>query len=481
MSETGLVTLVGPQAAVLVGPRGSEQFLSNLREAVQSRTALTAIVAALANTPTTALPSFACVVREGKTARLIVRGSASAIAQEQGGRRVRLYKPQSATWAEKLVEGASEVMLTWEENLATPVHVVFFLDAASTKNRSTVPLSASQTAEQPAVPVVAVIPPVAHPPPPAASETLGSSWKQPDLLPPVPPPPASTPVPGAVEDFDFSHLVEETRFRGVEAAAVRDAPPVSDVAEGDEFSYDDPFAERSAPSPEPDFANPLSHPTQTFQEDDGGWTPPDLLPPPPPAAESVGLVSAPPPPLAAPGPTAADEELEGATISLASFRQKVSPAGTGPKVHAVVCPSGHLNSPVVASCRVCAAAIADRSVVEANRPSLGLLHFDDGLVVELDRSLVIGRKPARRDEDAEEFGLVTVPDEGKSLSRNHAKLVLTDWQIAVVDTGSTNGTVVEAPGEQPVRLRAGDPHIVSPGVRVVLGGGIGFVIAPPTS
>ena len=153
--------------------------------------------------------------------------------------------------------------------------------------------------------------------------------------------------------------------------------------------------------------------------------------------------------------------------------------GSGPEVQAVLCPADHVNSPVAARCRVCDASIADRSIVVTGRPSLGMLRFDDGLVVELDRSLLIGRRPTSKDDRTSSFGLVTVPDEEKGLSRTHVEVVLTDWQIAVVDVGSTNGTVVEAPGEPPVRLRAGESHLVAAGTRVVLGGVAGFVIAPP--
>ena len=76
---------------------------------------------------------------------------------------------------------------------------------------------------------------------------------------------------------------------------------------------------------------------------------------------------------------------------------------------------------------------------------------------------------------------VTIPDPAASISRSHAELLIEDWQIAVTDLGSTNGTVVEAPGEAPVRLRADVPHVVAPGVRVVLGGVAAFEIVAPAS
>lgn len=105
-----------------------------------------------------------------------------------------------------------------------------------------------------------------------------------------------------------------------------------------------------------------------------------------------------------------------------------------------------------------------------------MLRFDDGSVVDLYRSVVIGRRPEANEADV---GLVAVSDPDASISRSHAELLLEDWQIAVTDLGSTNGTMVEAPGEEPVRLRANVPHVVAPGVRVVLGGALGFEIAAP--
>ena len=200
----------------------------------------------LAGANSASLPSFACVVREGMTARLLVRGTAAAVAQV-GGRRVRLFKPNASSWAEKLVENASEVMLTWEENLATPVHVVFFLEGSPAAKAAVdgpdfppeqrplqAPKMPSPAASlSPSVPSAPLVPPIEAPAEPAASDTLAEwSEEEPIVAPsfePPPPPPASAPT--STDDFDFSHLIEETRFRGVEAAAVRsDTPETSDDA-----------------------------------------------------------------------------------------------------------------------------------------------------------------------------------------------------------------------------------------------------------
>ncbi len=495
MPDAGLVTLVGSNAAILVGPNCPDAFLASLREAVQSRTPLTAIVSALASAGDAPLPSFACVVREGSTARLLVRGKAAAIALDaDSGKRVRLYKPQVSKWSEKLVESAVEVVLTWEENLATPVYVVFFFEQSSArKKRASVasPGPVEAAAAPPASPRVAAPPAVAAPVAlsshePTAGETL-SDWQSPPMTPPTGP--VATPP---KDDFDFSHLVEETQFRGVEAAAVRAQPAAPDV-EVENAHIEPAFAEPEIVEPEFDWPesrdSSLSPSTQVFEDssDKPSWTPPPLLgdAPPPEPAKLIAPPPPPPPPRdQVPPMFDQDAGLDDATVSLASLRNAQANAamqsGNGPQVQAVLCPSGHPNSPVAPSCRICDLQIVDRAVVRTGRPSLGLLQFDDGLVVELDRSLLVGRNPKRRDgDDPSAVGLVVVPDEGRALSRTHVEIALNDWQITVVDLGSTNGTVVEAPGEPAVRLRAGEKHIVLPGTRVSLGDEIGFVIGSP--
>jgi hypothetical protein len=270
-------------------------------------------------------------------------------------------------------------------------------------------------------------------------------------------------------EYDFAHLIDGAPSGGIEAAAIRSEPGARH--EDEDLLVPPSWDVPAPPLPVPPLAAPPS-----LDGPAPGWTPPSLLGPAPGpdvgAAPGLPLVGSPPPspPSVPVQPFHVGPELT----------PPAGESGNGPKVQAVACPEGHLNHPAAPTCRVCGAGIVDRSVVWAHRPSLGRLRFDDGQLIELDRSLVIGRRPSAGGRGGD-HGLVTVADPESSISRSHVELIIQDWQMAVTDLGSTNGTVVEAPGEEPVRLRADVPHVVGPGARVVLGGAVAFVIAPPSA
>lgn len=83
------------------------------------------------------------------------------------------------------------------------------------------------------------------------------------------------------------------------------------------------------------------------------------------------------------------------------------------------------------------------------------------------RSL-LGRNPAPLDGVVYESVLVVV-DPGKTISKSHAELLVVADELLVVDLSSGNGTVVEAPGQAPVRCTPGAPQPVRRGSRLVLG------------
>jgi hypothetical protein len=70
---------------------------------------------------------------------------------------------------------------------------------------------------------------------------------------------------------------------------------------------------------------------------------------------------------------------------------------------------------------------------------------------------------------------VAVSDPDKSLSRLHLEIRLEEWQVLVVDRQSSNGTVVELPGQGPVQIRPDEPCLIVPDTRVRLGDTASFV------
>ena len=143
----------------------------------------------------------------------------------------------------------------------------------------------------------------------------------------------------------------------------------------------------------------------------------------------------------------------------------------GSLVDAKLCPDGHPNPPVVASCAVCGQFLTPgtAAVVHVPRPSLGHLELDDGTIVELDHELLVGRNPDR-DSAPERAGLRRVKVIGDKVSRSHLEIRYQGWDVLVADCGSTNGTfVVPHPGGQVTALDAGRAQLLEPGATVYFG------------
>ncbi len=223
---------------------------------------------------------------------------------------------------------------------------------------------------------------------------------------------------------DYDHLFGATQFRTVEQAAVR-----SDEDPGEPISSSAPMIS-GVPGGAPSSAQPI------------------------PVAPDAG-------------------DHDGHTVSLASLRAQLkqsAPApGASPSVHAVQCPSGHLNPTHAPSCRVCGAPIQEQEHVSVPRPVLGALKFVDGRSVSVSGPLLIGRSPKVEGVvTGEAPELIAVDSPLKEVSSTHLEIRLEGWQVLVVDRQSTNGTIVTAPGRDPQRLRPGEPVPITPGTRVSL-------------
>lgn len=130
-------------------------------------------------------------------------------------------------------------------------------------------------------------------------------------------------------------------------------------------------------------------------------------------------------------------------------------ASTGPVVLSARCPQGHDNPPHAAICATCEERLAE-APRQAPRPSLGTVQLPDGTILTLDRSVVFGRRPqATRVLKDDLPQLVTL--NGSSISRTHVEVRLEDWNVLAVDLGSSNGTYLNRPGQEQVRLTAHDP------------------------
>ena len=112
------------------------------------------------------------------------------------------------------------------------------------------------------------------------------------------------------------------------------------------------------------------------------------------------------------------------------------------------------------------------------------LLFSNGDVVEVDRMILVGRAPeAHRYTLTEEPLLVTVTSPQQEISSTHLEVRPgsgADLGSAMVtDLGSTNGTVLIQPGQQPEDLHPGISVALVPGAIIDLGDGVSIQVTRP--
>ncbi|WP_067704264.1 FHA domain-containing protein [Nocardia jejuensis] len=141
------------------------------------------------------------------------------------------------------------------------------------------------------------------------------------------------------------------------------------------------------------------------------------------------------------------------------------------KVLGFKCARAHPSDPRSAFCSVCGMPVDQtQPVSEVVRPPLGMLVLDDGMTYVLATNAVLGRDPEF--SEAARNGLVPlkIDDTSGGMSRAHAEIVLINWDVTVVDRGSTNGTRVRVPGYRDwVRLQPNQPMTLIAGSEVMLG------------
>ncbi|WP_378729555.1 FHA domain-containing protein [Nocardia brasiliensis] len=154
----------------------------------------------------------------------------------------------------------------------------------------------------------------------------------------------------------------------------------------------------------------------------------------------------------------------------ATVRESASP---GVIVKGFKCARDHLNDPRVSFCAVCGIRMDQLTCVltDGVRPPLGLLLLDDGTSFVLDNDCVLGREPEHAEAVARGARPVRLEDRSGGMSRAHAEIRLIDWDVTVVDGGSTNGTHIRQPGHPDwTRAIPGHPVKLVPGAQVQLGG-----------
>ncbi|MFI2362116.1 FHA domain-containing protein [Promicromonospora sp. NPDC019610] len=289
-------------------------------------------------------------------------------------------------------------------------------------------------------------------------------------------------------DDDYGHLFGDTVMRRVEDAAVRQGD--------DEEEADEEPAPASAPVVTPVVSPPpVPDPPQAEPAGDslissvpGGWSGPALMSEPSPGVTPGGAQRA---AAVTDSPGAPDvTDHDGETMMSSDIAALRKAAGGVPKFSVGIlpgapqilgrkCPDGHPNPPTNETCRSCGAALeSDAELV--SRPSLGQMLVTGGVqpgiggpqVVELDRPVVVGRRPRTNNASADRTPrLVTVASPDQDISRSHVEITLEEWHVLVADLATTNGTTLLRPGQQPRRLHPNEKVIVVEGDVVDLGDG----------
>jgi len=425
------VAVVGPGALVLlpadVEPRLAREVHAALVPGVGVADVLQVLTGEFA-TSIARIPAFALAVLSPSGVQAVARGGL-AVRVGTGPGAETVSGEGVATWTERFVAGADDVALlgpgATDGAEAWPLDGGIVRAASLACHGAEVAPRASRSAA-----------PAASPAAPSPGEPVEETVV-----------PVETLLPSAADD-SFDQLFGSTVLRPVELAAVR-------ADEDDEVDLDlapgaSPVqaaapapAPATAPRPEPEDAPssavpaavepPAGAPPATEPSSAPAWTPPFHLD-----------VPATPTPPAPPAPTPADPaaapalgDHDGETVVRQPFE--------------VVTPTPPA----------------------APRGPVGRVRLSTGQEIELDRPVVVGRKPrVSRVGGTAVPRLVSVPSPEQDISRSHLEVRLEGVSVLVVDLGSTNGSTLLRTGQLPVRLHPHEAVLVVDGDVVDLGEGV---------
>ncbi len=417
VADGGFVALPGDvEAATLT------EIWSALREGA----GLTDLLTGLLRPGLSAVPPFALVDVEGGTVHAVVRGDVVVAVDTAAGPRT-VSGAQMTTWTESVLADARRVVVRTpgaadpDPRLAVPV-----LSGVVRAGSLVVELRADRPAPRAAEPT-----PLAEPAPVVGPPARRDACASGDPCSPVPAVPAGAVAPAAPPQDDEQH---DTRPSWA---------PVHPVP-----------------------AEPLGGPSggSWFEESSG-----DLL-----TGEHLSAATA-PQRLVAPAP---DRPADA---------HPVSPADHGPDDAE---DGGHgedhdgltvLSSDVVALRRQlpewAGDAVPSLAVPTPRNPAPAKLVLSTGLVVSLNRPVLLGRAPqVTRVANNEIPRLVTLASPNQDISRTHAEVRMDGEDVVVTDLRSTNGVLLLRQGAGPQRLHPGEPTVVEPGVVVDLGEGATFLV-----
>lgn len=387
-------------------------------------------------TSLTAIPPFALVVVEDDGVRVAVRGPLEVVVEGEGGA-TEVSGRGVATWAERLVARSHRVAIApgaangeIDEAQALPI--------AS----GVVPVDGLVLTTGAARAASVVVP---------AAPAASPSPRETDTVAPAPEPesaadaaeaPAAESAAAASAGEPATEAPAETAVPSAETTTSAGEPSGSDTWIPSLTQV--PLDEVPAPADDSTIATPRHGGRGPSGPGAQEWA----------ATVVRGAVPAPDAPPSEPR----GGDHDGATISVAEAR-RLRGETTGEKPGA---PSGF--EPV---------AFEPVGDVPPRRPARGRVRLSSGQVVELERPVVIGRRPrSTRASGAELPTLIAVESPEGDISRSHIEIRAEGEHVLVTDLATTNGTVLLRGGQDPVRLHPSEPTMVVTGDVLDLGDGV---------
>ena len=410
-------------------------------------------------TSLTAIPPFALVVVEAGGVRVAVRGALDVIvdASGAGAGAVSISGENVATWAERFVAGATRVTVT-PTGVAAEEAAVPLRSGVAPADLVVVRVAGGVVAGDAVAGGVSAGG--------AAAEIGGSADRRADVASADVQIPAVVTAGGAVVDASVPPSAETLEA----PAAPLDAPRAPVETSADTWLPETDAAD-APPAAVDEYdllwgetvARPITAAAVITATDDDGEAAPATAP-----ASTIGVDGHPDasasisPAVTPPTPQPASADLgdhDGATISVAEARALRAAE------------SGH-PAPVVPE-SVAHEHYESTDNVPPRRPARGRIVLSTGRVVELERPVVIGRRPkSTRTSGSELPTLVAVDSPEQDISRSHVEIRAEGEHVLVTDLDTTNGTVLLRAGGDPVRLHPNEPTMVVTGDVLDLGDGV---------
>lgn len=526
--------VVRPGFVALVGPQAGADVARALWDAAPQ--GVLAVLDVLARDGLAALPPFAVASVDGTRVHVAVRGDVDVEVTTTDGSVQTLRAGAVRTWSEQVLEDVGVLVGRADGAADGPVlPLVEGVAPAGTVRVEIAEVVAPVAAIEPVAALVAepVAPAAGRPDAQAAAEPVASAAAEPDA------PAAAEPVAPAVDEpVRAGHETPDALTKaagGRSAASTAAAPepvPASEVAEPEvtapELAQPDDSAPavaasedvpaeqvaEEAPAPEPARPEPARAEERPTGRRATGADRFATLPPvePEPQAEVADVVEE---PVASSDPTrwsvatsAEPQDLRPAAVEpgrydvVAAAESFLEQHSRGPGL--VDLPSTRTTSTAAAVPDLSPASADDHdgltilssdlaairdqlpswaadevpgpfAVPDAAQPAR--LVLSTGLVVTLDRAVLLGRAPqVARVTNRELPRLVTVPSPQQDISRTHAEVRVEGDHVLVTDLDSTNGVHVARPGEGARRLHPGEPSVVAADEVVDLGDGVTFTV-----